>query len=106
MEIFQLSALIADEFAENFGRAIDHSRPSHRALITQALGEPMLRLLAERDHTEDPTLVQFAVQAWEVHLCAKIFDSFCYGARPEVNDFLSQIFEQMHKSGRSQPTPT
>jgi hypothetical protein len=63
----------------------------------------MAKLLSERDHNEDPTLVQFAIQAWEVHLCSQVFDAFCYGAAPEVNEFLSQIFEGMH---RSEPQPT
>lgn len=98
-EIVQLSASVADEFASTFDRRVDRTRPSDREMITGALGPVMTNLLLTRDHTGDPTLVQFAIQAWEIHCISRVFDSFCFGLPGEVDQILASVFEHMHRSG-------
>lgn len=98
-EIVQLSAGASEEFT--LDRRVDMSRASDRELITTSLGPLMLNLLASRDHSLDPTIVQFAIQAWEVHCCTSHLSSFCFGLPPEVDSFLTKLSAHMHTSGMS-----
>lgn len=100
-EIVQLSASIADEFASTFDRRVDRTRSSDRELLAAALGPIMTNLLSTRDHASDPTLVQFAIQAWEIYCISRVFDSFCFGLPGEADQVLANVFEHMHRSGQS-----
>ncbi|KAH9949897.1 hypothetical protein B0H21DRAFT_41578 [Amylocystis lapponica] len=102
-EIVQLAASVAEEFASSLDRRVDLTRPSDRDLVSSALGPAMTNLLASRDHAGDPTLVQFAIQAWQVCCVGRVLDSFCFGLPTEVDQFLTNIFERMH---RAEPQPT
>ncbi|EMD34021.1 hypothetical protein CERSUDRAFT_117535 [Gelatoporia subvermispora B] len=102
-EIVQLSASVADEFSSSLDRSRDLTRTSDRELVNNALGPVMMNLLASRDHMADPTLVQFAIQAWEVSCVGKVLDAFCYGLPADVDQFLNGVFEHMH---RAEPQPT
>ncbi|OCH95335.1 hypothetical protein OBBRIDRAFT_788213 [Obba rivulosa] len=102
-EIVQLAASVADEFSSSLDRRVDLTRHSDRELVNNALGPVMTNLLATRDHMADPTLVQFAIQAWEVSCVGKVLDAFCFGLPADVDQFLSGIFEHMH---RAEPQPT
>lgn len=99
-EIVQLAASIADEYAAVLDRRVDLTRPSDREFIEHALGTQMADLLARRDHAADPTLLQFAVQAWEVVCVNQILDAFCFGLPQEVDDMLVAVFERMHQLGK------
>lgn len=103
-EIIQLSASIAEEFASAL--RVDTSAPNvarerDREIVAPALGREMLKLLEEREHAGDPTLVQFALQAWEVWCVARVMDAFCYGLPSEVDEALRLIFERMQSEGES-----
>jgi len=102
-EIVQLAASVAEEFASSLDRRMDFTRQSDRELILSALGPVLTNLLATRDHTSDPTLVQFAIQAWEVVCIGKVLDGFCFGLPSEVDQALSKIFDHMH---HTEPQPT
>lgn len=104
-EIVQLAASAADEFASSLDRRVDLTRQSDRELVNSALGPVMANLLATRDHASDPTLVQFAIQAWEVCCVGRVLDSFCFGLPAEVDQFLTNIFEHMHRVGQSHLSP-
>lgn len=100
-EIVQLAASIADEYATVLDRRIDLSRLSDREFIEGALGRQIAELLARRDHAADPTLLQFAIQAWEVVCVNQILDAFCFGLPAEVDDILAAVFDRMHQYGES-----
>ncbi|KAI0671376.1 hypothetical protein C8Q78DRAFT_1078206 [Trametes maxima] len=105
-EIIQLSASVAEEFS-NALRAHENSpsaaKERDREVVERALGPDMIRLLEDRIHAGDPTLVQYALQAWEVWCVARVLDSFCYGLPMEVDEAFRLIFEHMH---REEPQPT
>ncbi|RPD72473.1 hypothetical protein L226DRAFT_573212 [Lentinus tigrinus ALCF2SS1-7] len=105
-EILQLAASIADEFAPSLRadtRAPSAAKERDREIVGPALGKEMLKLLEEREHAGDPTLVQFALQAWEVWCVSRVMDAFCYGLPIEVDEALRLIFERMQ---REEPQPT
>ncbi|OBZ72440.1 hypothetical protein A0H81_07665 [Grifola frondosa] len=97
-EVVQLSASVAEEFSPSLDRRVDHSRQSDRELVMNSLGPMMTNLLATRDHGSDPTLVQFAIQAWEVCCIGRVLDSFCFGLPVEVDQILTKVFEHMHRA--------
>lgn len=99
-EIMQLAASVAEEFSPSLDRRVDLSRQSDRELVNSALGPIMTNLLATRDHVGDPTLVQFAIQAWEVCCVGRVLDAFCFGLPAEIDQFLSSVFERMHRIGQ------
>ncbi|KAH9960812.1 hypothetical protein BC827DRAFT_1155571 [Russula dissimulans] len=96
-EILQLAAAVSDEFPLT-RRSPGLWKESHCELIREAIGDGMLALLRDGDHEDDPTIVQLAVQAWEVWCCRQVLDSFCAGAPPEVDRFLNDIFREMQSS--------
>ncbi|KAI0034223.1 hypothetical protein K488DRAFT_84197 [Vararia minispora EC-137] len=96
-EIVQLAAAVSEEFPLS-RRGPSSWTPAQAEVIQNALGDGMLGLLRDRDHEEDPSLVQLAVQAWEVRCCQDILDAFCVGLTPEVDRFLCALFEEMQTS--------
>ncbi|KZT07741.1 uncharacterized protein LAESUDRAFT_677624 [Laetiporus sulphureus 93-53] len=102
-EIVQLAASVAEEFASSFDRRHDFIRQSDRDLINTALGPAMTDLLATRNHASDPTLVQFAIQGWEIFCMGRVLNAFCFGLPAEIDHFLNNVFDQMHRAG---PQPT
>ena len=101
-EILQLAASIADEFAPSLRadtRAPSAAKERDREIVGPALGKEMLKLLERREHAEDPTLVQFALQAWEVWCVSKVMEAFCYGLPAEVDEALKLLFERMQREG-------
>ncbi|KZT73034.1 hypothetical protein DAEQUDRAFT_762397 [Daedalea quercina L-15889] len=97
-EIVQLAASAAEEFAPSLDRRVDLVRQSDRELLNSAIGPAMTSLLVSRDHSTDPTLVQFAIQAWEVFCAGRIMNAFCFGLPPDVDQFLGTLFEQMNRA--------
>ena len=98
-EIVQLAASAAEEFASSLDRRVDLVRQSDRELLNSAIGPAMTNLLVSRDHSSDPTLVQFAIQAWEVFCVGRIMNAFCFGLPLDVDQFLGSMFEQMNRAG-------
>jgi hypothetical protein len=98
-EILQLAAAVSDEFPLS-RRSPGLWKESHCEFIREAIGDGMLALLRDGDHEDDPTIVQLAVQAWEVWCCRQVLDSFCAGAPPEIDRFLNDVFREMQSSGK------
>jgi len=98
-EILQLAAAVSDEFPLS-RRSPDSWKESHSEFIREAISDGMLALLRDGDHEGDPTIVQLAIQAWEVWCCRQVLDSFCAGASPEVDRFLNDVFREMQSSGK------
>ena len=103
-EILQLAAAASDEFPLTRRSVAPGScqrrKESHCELIREAIGDGMLALLRDGDHEDDPTIVQLAIQAWEVWCCRRVLDAFCAGAPPEVDRFLNDVFREMQSSGK------
>ncbi len=99
-EILQLAAAVSDEFPLT-RRSPGLWKESHGEFVREAIGDGMLALLRDSDHEDDPTIVQLAVQAWEVWCCRQVLDAFCAGAPPEVDRFLHDIFREMQSSGEN-----
>ncbi|KAI9061148.1 hypothetical protein FKP32DRAFT_985928 [Trametes sanguinea] len=101
-EIIQLAASVSEEFSPAL-RAHEYApsaaKERDREVVERALGPEMIRLLEDRMHAGDPTLVQFALQAWEVWCVARVLEAFCYGLPMEVDEAFRMIFEHMHREG-------
>jgi hypothetical protein len=70
---------------------------------TTRIGPYMTRILASRDHSQDPLLVQLALQGC-VSLCiARALSSFCIGFPSKSDAVLAQIYSHMHIN---EPQPT
>ena len=93
---------MAEEFATDL-RADVHApavaKERDRDVVRPALGREMVRLLEGREHAQDPTLVQFALQAWEVWCVTRVMDAFCYGLPADVDESLRKIFDRMQREG-------
>ena len=101
-EIIQVAASVAEEFAPALRletRVPSVAKERDRDIARPALGREMLKLLEGREHASDPTLVQFAIQAWQVWCVARVMDAFCYGLPAEVDEALRMIFERMQLEG-------
>ena len=77
--------------------------------ITPWLGPALSRILALRDHTQDPILVQLALQASIVTCCARSLSLFCVGFPSKLDALLTRILAHMQTTGTwprlSVPTP-
>jgi len=70
---------------------------------TARIGPYMTRILSGRDHSQDPLLVQLALQGC-VSLCiARALSSFCIGFPSKSDAVLAQIYSQIHLN---EPQPT
>ena len=70
---------------------------------TPWLGPAFSRILALRDHTQDPILVQLALQASIVTCCARSLSLFCVGFPSKLDALLSRILAHMQTTGESLP---
>ena len=104
-EIVQLAASVSEEFSASLRAHEDEpslAKERDREVVEDALGPEMIRLLEDRIHAGDPTLVQFALQAWEARCVARVLDAFCYGLPQEVDKAFMLIFEHMHREGEDE----
>ncbi len=69
--------------------------------ITPWLGPAFSRILALRDHTQDPILVQLALQASIATCCARSLSLFCVGFPSKLDALLSRILAHMQSTGTS-----
>ena len=84
------------------------SSPTRTTLATKEtasrLGSPLARVLSSRDHTQDPILVQLALQSCVATCIARSMSSFCIGFASKPNAVLSKIYSQMYISGTFTPS--
>ncbi|KAG6330081.1 hypothetical protein ID866_9009 [Astraeus odoratus] len=84
-------------------------RPSHGKIahtvneITTRIGPGLARLLSTRDHSQDPMLVQLALQGCITFCISRALSSFCIGYQSKANITLTQIYTHMFQS---EPQPT
>ncbi|KDQ57106.1 hypothetical protein JAAARDRAFT_35707 [Jaapia argillacea MUCL 33604] len=63
------------------------------------LGPNFARFLSLRNHTHDPILVQFALQACVLSCVVRWFSSFCVGLPAKPDAFFAQIYLHMRSGG-------
>ncbi len=51
------------------------------------------------DYSNDPTLVQLALQGWIVHCCRSVFTRFCFGLTDDEDELLTRIFDRLRRKG-------
>lgn len=71
--------------------------------VTTRLGHGLTRMLSTRDHSQDPMLVQLALQGCISFCISRALSSFCIGYQSKSNITLSQIYTHMFQS---EPQPT
>lgn len=102
-EIVQFAAAVSEEYPLGQGGGGTGGgelwRESDREIIRRAMGEGMCDLVKDGDHEQDPTVVQLAIQAWEVWCCRQVFEAFCWGIPPQVDQFLNEVFREMQITG-------
>lgn len=67
--------------------------------VTTRLGHGLTRMLSTRDHSQDPMLVQLALQGCISFCISRALSSFCIGYQSKSNITLSQIYTHMFQSG-------
>ena len=81
------------------------SSPTRTTQATQEtasrLGSSFTRILSSRDHTQDPILVQLALQSCVTTCIARAMSTFCFGFAAKPNAVLSEIYTQMYHTGMS-----
>jgi len=100
-EILQFSAAAVEtcEFDE---------KPHHSTKLSQAkndtssrLGDNIAKVLSSADHSQDPILVQLALQGCLASCIARALTVFCLGFPSKHDSVLSQIYTHMYSSGAS-----
>jgi hypothetical protein len=99
-EILQTAAFIADSFEFSKGKTIaqqEHDAAYSR--VTHYMGDGMSHILTSIQHSEDPMLVQIALQsclAW----CSKHFvETWCFGGDPQSHHLISSVYDRVRQSG-------
>ncbi|EGN98679.1 hypothetical protein SERLA73DRAFT_181260 [Serpula lacrymans var. lacrymans S7.3] len=62
---------------------------------TTRLGPTFCRILSTRDHTQDPMLVQLALQGCISICISRALSTFCLGYQSKTNTILAQIYSRM-----------
>lgn len=67
--------------------------------VTSRLGSSLTRILSTRDHSQDPMLVQLALQGCLAFCISRALSSFCIGFQSRANTTLTQIHNHMFQFG-------
>jgi DNA gyrase/topoisomerase IV subunit A len=67
--------------------------------VATRLGDALSRLLTTRDHSQDPMLVQLALQGCISYCISRALSSFCIGYQSKANITLTQIYTHMSQTG-------
>jgi hypothetical protein len=103
-EILQFAASATDLCTFDKRPRSTPSRPTQALPDTaERLGPQFTRILATRDHTQDPILVQMALQGCIATCIKRAWSSFCIGFQPKLDIILSQVYVDMYKA---EPQPT
>jgi hypothetical protein len=91
----------AFEFREN-GEVLEETEEVSEASAQagEIMGERMIQLLRSTDHSEDATLVQFAIRAVISGISEWVVESW-YFEEPEMGHFLQRVYLKVQESGES-----
>jgi hypothetical protein len=73
--------------------------------IIPRLGQKLSRMLATRDHAQDPILAQLALQGCISIFISTALSSFCIGLQKQSNNVLSTIYLHIASTGESRVCP-
>jgi hypothetical protein len=100
-EILQLSAGATESVTIQGREKTSQARMNQATKgVSSRLGAPFSRLLASRDHTEEPALLQFGLQACVATCVSRLLGVFCVGLPLNTNDLFLQIYTHMHATGQ------
>ena len=99
-EILQLSAAATESVTiEGRGKTSEARLNQANKGVSSRLGAPFARLIASRDHWEEPALLQFGLQACVATCVARILGVFFVGLPLAHNDIFLQIHKRIHAAG-------
>lgn len=99
-EILQFSAAASESFAlERRDVQQTSSRQKSVEWLKVRHGSALYRCLERRDHTQDPTLLQYALQASISHCLCRALSSFVFGSPSKLDQILMKIYLHMHVTG-------
>ena len=100
-EILQLSASATESVTIQGREKTSQARMNQATKgVSSRLGAPFARLLASRDHTEEPALLQFGLQACVATCVSRLLGVFCVGLPLNTNDLFLQLHTHMHATGQ------
>lgn len=67
--------------------------------VSSRMGSSLTRTLFTRDHSQDPMLVQIALQGCISYCISRALSSFCIGYQSKANITLTQLYAHMFQSG-------
>jgi hypothetical protein len=67
--------------------------------VSSRMGSSLTRTLFTRDHSQDPMLVQLALQGCISYCISRALSSFCIGYQSKANITLTQLYTHMFQSG-------
>jgi hypothetical protein len=101
-QIHQTAAFIADSFEYTEKRSAGMGERDHWCY--KRLGSDMNQMLLCNNHNDDPTSVQWAMQAAMLGFCGELVLSWCSGSEPEVEARLVDIYQAMKDHGKGRFT--
>ncbi|XP_006459604.1 hypothetical protein AGABI2DRAFT_191514 [Agaricus bisporus var. bisporus H97] len=103
-EILQFAAGATEAFTFDRNARPSSSRAIQAMHDTSArLGSSLARILANRDHSQDPILVQLALQGCLTICITRALSTFCVGFPSKSDSLLHQIY---HRMALAEPQPT
>ena len=100
-EIIQLAA-VATENVTLQGRDKTPQARMNSATkgVTSRLGAAFAKLLVSRDHSDEPALLQFGLQACVATCVARLLGVFCVGLPITTNELFLQLHNRLHAIGK------
>jgi TolA-binding protein len=100
-EILQFAAAASETFAVEH-REVRQTSTRQRSVdwLKARHGTVMCRCLERRDHAQDPTLLQYALQASISHSLCRALSSFVFGSPSKLDQILMKIYLHMHITGK------
>ncbi|KAI0303782.1 hypothetical protein B0F90DRAFT_1709005 [Multifurca ochricompacta] len=96
-EILQLSAGATESITlQGRGKASLARMNQATKGVSSRLGAAFARLLASRDHSEEPALLQFGLQACVATCVTRLLNVFCVGLPLMPNELFLQLHTRMH----------
>jgi chromosome segregation ATPase len=97
-EIRQTAAFIADSLEFNKGARQEQHEAHSR--VTQLLGDGMSKILTSIQHSEDPMLVQIALQCLLARSSKYIIETWYFGWDIRSHQLLGSVYDRIRQSGK------
>jgi predicted nucleic acid-binding Zn-ribbon protein len=96
-EILQTAAFIADSF--EFSKGGRQEQGAAYSRVTQVLGDDVSKILTSIQHSEDPMLVQIALQSWLVGCSKHLIETWYFERGLRSNQLLRSVYDRVRQSG-------